>query len=150
MHDHRPAIVLGATHARWRWSRGYVDNVAAAVALAVGDERASCRIYNIAAQPAASEADWVQSIATITGWTGAVRVVPDDDLPLALQQPFDFTQHLEVDSSRIRSELGFCETVDEAEGLRRTIEWELRTLHEVPDPRLDYRAEDEALRAAVG
>jgi nucleoside-diphosphate-sugar epimerase len=81
MHDDRPAIVLGSTHARWRWSRGYVENVAAAIALAVADERASGRTYNVAAEPAASEADWIRAIATITGWVGTIRVVPDDHLP---------------------------------------------------------------------
>jgi nucleoside-diphosphate-sugar epimerase len=150
MYDERPAIVLGATHARWRWSRGYVENVAAAIALAVADERASGRRYNVAAEPAACEADWIRAIATITGWLGTVRVVSDDHLPLALRQPFDFTQHLELDTARIRRELGYDETVDEVEGLRCTIEWELMTLHEVPDLRLDYAAEDEALRLAVG
>ena len=146
MHHERPAIVLGATQARWRWSRGYVENVAEAIALAVADERAAAQIYNVAAEPAVSEADWVRAIATIMGWAGAVRVVPDAELPLALRRDFDFTQDLEVTTARIRSELGFRETVDEAEGLRRTIDWELATLDEVPELRLDYAAEDEALR----
>ena len=150
MLDDRPAIVLGSTHARWRWSRGYVENVAAAIALAVADERASGKTYNLGADPAASEADWIRAVATITGWAGRVRVIPDDQLPLALRQPFDFTQHLELDTARIRRELGYDETVDEAEGLRRTIEWELQALHHVPDHRLDYAAEDEALQLGIG
>ncbi len=150
MHDDRRAIVLGSTHARWRWSRGYAENVAAAIALAVVDERASGRIYNVGGEPVASEAEWVRAVARITGWAGTVLVLPHDDVPLALRQPFDFAQHLELDTARIRRELGYDETVDEAEGLRRTIEWELATLHEVPDLRLDYAAEDEALRLAVG
>jgi nucleoside-diphosphate-sugar epimerase len=149
MHDDRPAIVLGSTHARWRWSRGYVENVAAAIALAVADERASGRTYNVAAEPASSEADWIRAIARVTGWAGTVRVIPDDRLPLALQQPFDFEQHLVLDTGRIRHELGYAEEVDETEGLRRTIEWELPALHEVPDLRLDYAAEDDALQIAV-
>lgn len=145
MDDGRTVIVLGATHARWRWSRGYVENVAAAVALAVADDRASGRVYNVAAEPALSEAEWVRAIGSGVGWKGEVRVVPDEVLPLALRRPLDFAQHLHVDTKRIRSELGFRESVDEMEGLRRTIEWELSTLNEVPDQRLDYEAEDEAL-----
>jgi nucleoside-diphosphate-sugar epimerase len=74
-----------------------------------------------------------------------VRVVPDEQLPAALRQPFDFKQHMELDTTAIRSELGFRQPVDEAEGLRRTIEWELATLDDVPDLRLDYAAEDQAL-----
>lgn len=48
MRDGRQAIVLGESDARWRWSRGYVENVAAAIALAVGDPRATGRIYKSA------------------------------------------------------------------------------------------------------
>jgi nucleoside-diphosphate-sugar epimerase len=145
MEDGRPAIVLGETHAKWRWSRGYVENVASAIALAVGDRRATGRIYNVAADTAASEADWIRAIARTAAWDGELRVVPDERLPVPLRHPFDFAQHLEVDTTAIRSELGFRQPVDEAEGLSRTIEWELQTLSEVPDLRLDYSAEDEAL-----
>lgn len=70
-------------------------------------------------------------------------------MPARLRQPFDFNQHLELDTSAIRSELGFRETVEGTEGLRRAIEWELKTLDEVPNLRLDYDAEDEALTARL-
>lgn len=145
MQDGRPAIVLGETQARWRWSRGYVENVAAAVARAVVDERAAGRVYNVAAEPALAEADWIRAIGGVMEWRGEVRAVPDERLPVSLRYPFDFTQHLELDSAAIRSELGFREAVDETEGLQRTVGWELETLSDVPHLRLDYAGEDEAL-----
>lgn len=46
MDDHRPAILLDAGMARWRWTRGYVENVTSAIALIGHGERASGRIYN--------------------------------------------------------------------------------------------------------
>ena len=150
MRDGRDAIVLGETYAKWRWSRGYVENVATAIALVVGDERAQRRIYNVGAEPVLSEADWVRAIGGAAGWQGELRVVADEQLPASLRQPLDFEQHLELDTTAIRSELGFRETVDETEGLRRTIDWELETLHEVPDLRLEYGAEDEALSGRLG
>jgi nucleoside-diphosphate-sugar epimerase len=150
MHEGRPAIVLGASHSRWRWSRGYVENVAAAIAVAVVDQRASGRIYNVAAEPALSEADWIRAIAKAAGWAGEVHVIADGKLPAPLRRPFDWTQHLEVSAARIRSELGFREPVDEEEGLRRTVNWELATLNEVPELHINYAAEDEALRATAG
>ena len=150
MHDGRPAIVLGASHSRWRWSRGYVENVAAAIALAVVDQRASGRIYNVAAEPALSEADWIRATAKAAGWAGEVHVIADAKLPAPLRRPFDWTQYLEVCAARICSELGFREPVDEEEGLRRTVNWELATLNEVPELHLDYAAEDEALRTTAG
>src|SRR5262249_60182889 len=39
--DGRPAILLGDEQARWRWTRGYVENVAAAITLAITDRRAA-------------------------------------------------------------------------------------------------------------
>jgi nucleoside-diphosphate-sugar epimerase len=100
--------------------------------------------------PSVTEGDWVRAIADVAGWDGDVRVVPDDQLPAALGHPFEFRQHLELDTTAIRTELGFRELVDEAEGLRRTIDWELKTLDDVPDLRLDYSAEDDALSAHLG
>jgi nucleoside-diphosphate-sugar epimerase len=145
MRDGREAIVLGESHADWRWSRGYVENVAAAIVVAIDDQRASGRIYNVGAQPVLSEAEWVRTIAGFTGWEGELRILSDERLPTRLRQPFDFKQHLALDTTAIRSELGFREPIAETDGLHRTVEWELKTLDEVPDLRRDYGAEDEAL-----
>src|SRR5215213_103178 len=38
MDDHRPFIMLGDAQARWGWTRGYVENVADAVTLAVTND----------------------------------------------------------------------------------------------------------------
>ena len=57
----------------------------------------------------------------------------------------DFTQHYDVHSSRIRSELGYAELVDERTALERTVAWE--RANPPADTTLDYAAEDEALAA---
>jgi nucleoside-diphosphate-sugar epimerase len=44
MDDRRPAILLDHDFARWRSPRGFVDNVAAAIILAVTNDRAAGRI----------------------------------------------------------------------------------------------------------
>jgi nucleoside-diphosphate-sugar epimerase len=147
MSDGRPAIVLSTSHALWRWSRGYVENVAAAIALAVEDDRATGRTYNVAAQSALSEAAWIGVIAESFGWKGEVVVIPDTETPIRLRQPYDFSQHLEIDTGRIRSELGYHELLGESEGLHRTVEWELSMPGAAPGRQRDYAAEDEALRA---
>jgi hypothetical protein len=51
-----------------------------------------------------------------------------------------------TDSTRIRRELGYRETVPRAEAMRRTIEWE-RAHPPDPFPKelFDYAAEDQAL-----
>ena len=72
MDDGRPAILLGEGMARWRWSRGYVENVAAAVALAATDERAAGRTYNVGETETPTEAEWVRAIGGAAGWDGGL------------------------------------------------------------------------------
>jgi hypothetical protein len=58
-------------------------------------------------------------------------------------------QHVIVDSSRIRRELGYCEIVPRAEALRRTVEWErAHPPDSVPPEAFDYPAEDRAMERA--
>jgi len=146
MDDRRPFIVLEERHARWRWAHGYVENVAAAITLAVENGNASGRIYNIAERTTYTEADWVRRIGESVGWVGEVVAVPERVLPERLRQPFDFAQQYNVDSTRIRRELGYREPVSEDEALRRTIEWERRNPPDRVDD-ADYEAEDEAFEA---
>ncbi|NNF58881.1 MAG: NAD-dependent epimerase/dehydratase family protein [Rhodothermaceae bacterium] len=143
MRDHRPAILLGAAQARWRWSRGYVENVAAAIALAVTDERAANRIYNVADDPALTEERWVQQMAKAIEWQGAIRIVPDDALPPPLQQPFHWNYDLALDTRRIRTELGYREPVAWRAALERSIAWTAD--HEGDSQHPDYTAEDAVL-----
>ena len=39
--DHRTYILLDDKYAQWRWTKGYVENVAGAICLTVTDERAA-------------------------------------------------------------------------------------------------------------
>ena len=119
-----PEILLDRAKASWRWTRGYVEDVGEAIALAAGDERAAGRIYNLGEEDAATEAEWVRLIGKAAGWGGEVRAVPSDELPKELKEPFDFSQDLAVDTRRIRKELAYREPVGRMEGLRRTVAWE--------------------------
>ncbi len=107
MTDGRPAIRLDAGLARWKTPRGYVENVAAALALVVEDDRAAGRVYNVSEPVSFREADWVRRIAEVIGWTGEVATVPEGRIPV----PYHFDQDLDTDPHRIREELGFAETV---------------------------------------
>jgi nucleoside-diphosphate-sugar epimerase len=150
MDDARPAIVLDEAVAGWRWARGYAENVGHALALAVTDERAAGRVYNVADPTAHTEAEWVRAIADVHGWDGVVIAATASRLPEALRSPIDTAQDYAVDSGRIRRELGYAEPVDEHEALRRTIEWERANPPDnVNDAEFDYDAEDRVL-ASVG
>lgn len=145
MDDGRPAILLEYTFALWRWTRGYVENVGAAIALAATDDRAAGRVYNIGEPEALTYADWVRAIGRAAGWPGEVIVLPDGRLPPQLHPPDgDYEQHLVADTSRIRRELGYIEPVPLDEALRRTIAWE-RAQRSDGRPRFDYGAEDAVL-----
>ncbi len=61
--DARRQIILEKDVAAWRSPRGYVENVAAAIALAVIDGRAAGGIYNVCEEPAFSELEWAEKIA---------------------------------------------------------------------------------------
>jgi nucleoside-diphosphate-sugar epimerase len=147
--DGRTVIPIAESIAQWRGPRGYVENVAAAIALAVIDERAAGRIYNIAEPDNFKELEWTRRIADVAGFHGEIRLLSNEQAPAHLKPPGNYRQHWPVDSSRIRQELGYEEPVSLAEALRRTIEWE----HANPPAdslwKFDYDAEDAAVASSA-
>jgi nucleoside-diphosphate-sugar epimerase len=141
--DGRSAVLLASGQARWRWTRGYVENVAAAIVLAVTNDRAAGRIYNIGEASTPTEQEWVERIGAAAAWRGAVVSAPADELPTHLQQPFDWRYDLHTSTNRIREELGYAERISTQEALRRTLAWERSRLADVDRP--DYDAEDVVL-----
>lgn len=123
MDDRRPAILLDEDQARWHWSHGYVENVAAAITLAVTDDRASGRIYNVGEESIPTTGERVRMLAELLGWAGKIVTLPRASLPLHLRDAYHYSQDLAYDTSRIRSELGYREIVSVDEGLLRTIAW---------------------------
>ncbi len=146
MDDGRPAILLGEGLSNWCWTRGYIENVAAAIALAVTDERAAGRIYNVGEMEALSTAEWVRKIGQVAGWNGKIVIVPKEHLPAHLTVDINTAQHLVTDTTRIRKELGYDEPVPRTEALRRTIAWErAHPPEETVLKPFDYATEDIAL-----
>lgn len=143
MQDGRPCILLGERIANWRWTRGYVEDVAAAIALATTDERAAGRVYNVGDE-SLTMAEWVRLVGHAADWRGEVRVVPEARLPESMRTDMDERQLMVASSERIRRELGWREIVPRREGLLRTIAWELRNPPPGATPP-DYAAEDAAL-----
>lgn len=149
MDDGRPAVPLEEGMASWRWTHGYVEDVAAAIALAATDERAAGRVYNVGEQAPSTWAEWVRGIGRAAGWSGEIVEAPKDSLPNNPMAGLDTDQHWVADTTRIRRELGYEETVPREEALRRAVEWERKHPPEKVDPKqLDYAAEDAALAAS--
>ena len=55
-------------------------------------------------------------------------------LPAHLRAPGNTAQHWVADTSRIREELGFRESIDREVAIRRTVEWERHTPAPVVHP----------------
>ena len=146
--DGRPAILLADDFAAWRGPRGYVENVAHAIALAATSDQAAGRVYNICEEPSLSELEWQSRIARQTDWSGKMVVLPRERTPLHLLQPGNVAQHFVASSERIRAELGYREVVGSEEAIRRTIAWERQNPPRNINPKqFDYPAEDDALSA---
>jgi nucleoside-diphosphate-sugar epimerase len=146
MDDDRSAILLEEGLARWRWTRGYVEDVSTAIVLALTDQRAKGRIYNVGDREALSEAEWVEAIGKAAGWQGEIVTVSKERLPEHLASDHNTDQHLVADTTRIRQELGYQEQMSRQEALQRTIEWERAHPPEQVDATLfDYEAEDALL-----
>lgn len=146
MDDKRPHIVLDEAQARWRWTRGYVENVAEAITLAVTNERAMNRIYNVGQADAVIEADWIRSIGKTAEWEGDVVPIPMELLPDHLKTGSNYEHHLVTDTGRIRKELCYNERISFDEGVLRTIEWERANPPADINPiDAEYAAEDAAM-----
>jgi nucleoside-diphosphate-sugar epimerase len=143
MQDQRPVILLDEAEAKWRWTYGYIDNVAAAIALAVTDERASGRIYNVGEETALPLEERVRMVGQLVGWQGRLILAPQGRLSETLKWNIHAEQDVVVDSSRIRKELGYQEVMSIDEAMKRTVAWESENPpDEIGAKAFDYAAED--------
>ena len=144
--DARPAILIQEDAADWRGPRGYVENVAAGIALAATSPQAAGRVYNLGEREAFSEREWTAKIGAAAGWHGRVVAVPKERTPEHLRVPYRSEQHWVISTRRVREELGFVEPVTLDVALSRTIDWERANPPAEIDPRqFVYAAEDAAL-----
>jgi len=111
------SLCLNATEAAWRCTRGYVEDVAAAITLAAVSERAVGNVFNVGEPDALSEAAWARAIAAVAGWEGEIVLDPGTAPTLQANWNIDLT----VDTSRIRDVLGFDEPFGPKLGLHRTV-----------------------------
>lgn len=145
MDDQRPFILFADDAAAMRTPRGFVEDVAAGIALAVTSGKARGRMYNICEAETFSELEWARKIAAAVGWTGEFIVLPHEKTPPHLYWPGNTAQHLVVSSERIRRELGYDETTRPEAAFRRTIAWERNHPPKVSPAQFLYKAEDEAV-----
>jgi len=92
----------------WRWTHGYVENVASAIVLAALSPQAAGRIYNVGEEQ-------TPTIAERLAWMppSSIEAVPNDH--------FTYAQDIAYDTTRIRRELGYREIVPETEAVLKTL-----------------------------
>ena len=117
-------IPIAEDLAAWRWTHGYVRDVAVATILAAIMENAVRRIYNVGELATPTMAERLKVLGRAAGWQGRLIPVPARHLPEDQRMLYDFAHHVAVDTSRIRAELGYSEIVTPEEALRATVEWE--------------------------
>jgi nucleoside-diphosphate-sugar epimerase len=146
MDEGRPAILLSEGMASWRGERGYVEDMGEAISLCVVSAQAAGRTYHVAQKQSITEAGWVERIGAAAGWKGKLVVLPEAQMPAHLQEDYDTAQDLELDTSRIREELGYTEPTSLEEAMRQSVAWERSHPPQKIDPAgFDYAAEDAVL-----
>jgi nucleoside-diphosphate-sugar epimerase len=151
MDDGRPAILISEAAAGWLWTRGFIEDVAHSISLAVLDSRAAGRTYNVGEPDPISEFDWISRIGMAAGWTGEIARVPGDLMPVHLRMDLDWRCHLVADTNRIRSELGYSEGLPREARFDKTVQWErANPPAEIAPGLLDYPAEDQCLARIRG
>lgn len=136
--------------------RGYVDDVARAVVLALESPEGVGRTYNVGHERVLTVRGIAELVAEVMDHEWEIVSVPADLLPPT--NPYAAPYHLVYDLSLIRTELGYQESVSLEEGMRRTVAW---LVANPPTPEtwgltrylrhdaFDYAAED-AMIAATG
>lgn len=134
--------------------RGYVDDVARAVVLALESPQAVGRTYNVGHERVLTVRGIAELVAQVMGHEWEIVSVPADQLPPT--NPFALPYPIVYDLSRIRAGLGYGEAVSLEEGMRRTVAWLVThpptpetwgLAHYLTHDAFDYAAEDAAMAA---
>ena len=150
MDDGRQAILMDQQTARWRGSWGYVADVAEAVRLAVENERAAGEVYNVAEANGLDLQGWVEELATVVGWRGRIAVVDEQCPAPNLPRNLNLNQNPEMDTAKIRRDLGYQETLSRREALEMNVAWDREHPPKHSDlAQFDYAAEDAILKHAT-
>lgn len=110
--------------AAWRATFGYVDDVAAAIALAAVHPRAGGETFNLGRSNTPTNLAWAATFAEHLGWPGDVELVHPDVARGALAKEvagLDLSYPLFIDNAKIRRRLGYAEVTDLDEALARTV-----------------------------
>jgi nucleoside-diphosphate-sugar epimerase len=122
----KSSLAIPGPWAEWVTTYAYVDNVADAIALTIGNDKAAGRVFNVGEPAPANHLEWTDRLAHVMDSSIGIKVGSDPDSSFSRSlESLDLTVPLRIDDEAIRRELGFTEIVDMETGLRRTIADEL-------------------------
>jgi len=139
------------------FARGYFENMAHTVVLALENERATGQVYNAADMQALSLRQIVALIGEIMEHHWELVPVPRRLLPSVPQSqglpyscdPYDIEPHLLLDLAKLKTELGYQDLVPIERAVENTVRW----LCDHPPSKdwlpIDYRSLDGAIRKAT-
>jgi nucleoside-diphosphate-sugar epimerase len=84
----------------WRWTHGHVENVAAAIVTAASRPEARNAVFNVGEEVTLTVGERLASL-------------PARDNGTPVPPPFDYRQHVVLDTGKIRAELRYTDVVDE-------------------------------------
>jgi nucleoside-diphosphate-sugar epimerase len=139
-------------------ARGYADNMAHAILLAVDNPEASGgQIYNLCDERLQYNTEWVDRLSSILGHEFDCVDIPFSWLPpgfRATPPQLLYRHHCALDIDKIRTQLGYRDQVSFEEALERTVAWYMdnplppghETEQNLGDP-FDYAYEDAIIEA---
>lgn len=125
------------------FSRVYVEDVAAAVELALVSDAAQGEVFNVVERDTAPYGLFAQQILDAADSSAELVPVADSQLPKDLSLTGLVSQHLLMDSAKARSVLGW-EPSNREEAMETSVAWHLAHPPAVWDP--DFDADDRALK----
>ncbi|EDY84425.1 NAD dependent epimerase/dehydratase family [Verrucomicrobiia bacterium DG1235] len=142
--DKRSTILMDRDWAAWRWTWGYVEEVARAIAAAALHPAGANQIFNIGEEQTPSFQERFALCSDILDWPLKTTLAKAEKLPSNEDWAgLNLAQHWIADTSKIRSLLGYQEILTPKECLQKTLDWELANPPESVEPtRFDYAAED--------
>ena len=101
---------------------GYIDNVAAAIAITIGNSKAARQVFNVAEETPTDHFKWADRIANVMKWSGTIETTEDPDHPFARRiRALDLTVPFRIDGRRLRNQLEFSDIVDLQTALEQTV-----------------------------
>lgn len=108
-------------------SRGYAENVAHAIVLALQQPSASAgEVYNVCDAQVLSNAEWVSAVGDVLGHAFEVVSMPFEALPAgfrATPPQLLYRHHCVLSIDKLKQQLGYQDRVSVAEALARTVQW---------------------------